>query len=102
MRESRDRYLKYFDSTVREIPQGQPGQAVFVARPLASYQTAADRLTAEVRSKLTSETIGPYRVLSSNSHTVTIDETGVANTVSTDRVMVAPTKPDLVMADATS
>lgn len=54
MRKASDRYKNYFDSTVWEIPEVHPGQRVYMDLPPASAETAAEKLTAEVRSKLKS------------------------------------------------
>lgn len=75
---------------------------VYVESPPASTQTAADMITTEVGTQLTSKEFGLYRFLSSTSHTVTIYEAGVPNTVSSDRVMLVPTTADCVIADASS
>lgn len=92
----------YFDSMVQEIPQFQSGQQVYVYRPPSWAQTAAEKLTAQVRSNMTSKTISSNRVLSSTSRTVTIAEAGVPRSVSTNGVTIAPTNAERVISDATS
>lgn len=62
---------------------------------------AAEKLTTEVRSKQTTKILDPYLVLSATYHTLTIDEGGVRNKVSTERVKMAPEDPARGIAGAT-
>lgn len=53
---------------------------------------ATDKLVYETKSKLMPKTSGPFQVLQATLDTVTIDEDGIPNTVSLDRVTLAPSR----------
>lgn len=48
-------------------------------------------------TKLLSKTLGPFKVISASLDTVTMDENGVHNTVSTHKVTLAPLASEAIM-----
>ena len=81
--QAQSRYKADFDSHVRVRNQDlKPGDHVFVRR-----ETPVEG----ERNKLLSPSMGPYKVVKKSSHTVVIlDEDGLEDTVSLDRVVRAP------------
>lgn len=51
-----------------------------------------DKIIYTLKSKLMPEATGPYQILDSNAYNVTIEEDGISNTLSVDRVTLAPTR----------
>ena len=102
MASAQGRYKRMADAKVRPISIPEKGNQVFVDRPPSSAKTVAERVADMPHSKLRPKTVGPYTVVSANRDTVTIDEDGVHNTVSIDRITPAPAnkKNDVPVANA--
>lgn len=83
-------YSKYFDRTAKPQPQFKVGEEVYVNKRPMSAATLADRIAATPRSKQLPYTGGPFKVLATIAETLTIDEGGVSNSISTDRETRAP------------
>ena len=85
-------YKRYFDRAAQVAPAYEAGQYVFVNRPPKRALTEDERTSVEVlgRNKLLTKAYGPFKVLSSTPETVTIDEQGIPNIISNDRVRLAP------------
>ena len=81
-------YKRQFDKTVSEPPTFLPGEEVFLDRPPDFSATALEN--EDGHRKLLPKTTGPYRIISADDNTVTIDRNGLKDTVSTDRVTRAP------------
>lgn len=88
MRKSQARYKHSYDRRVPETPSFLAGKYVFVEKPtlLATSEVSADAYTNRTYNKLQQRTMGPFCFISVRRHTVTIDEHGIPNTVSIDRV----------------
>ena len=91
------RYKRYFDQKVRHTPSYQQGQMVYVDLPDPRLSTTgkksseSEKLAKRKRYKLMFKKTGPFKIVATDSHTVTIDEDGLHNTVSIDRISPAPT-----------
>ena len=85
-------YKSYFDRAVHVAPTYEAGQYLFVNRQTNRALTEDEPTSDEVlgRNKLLTKAYGPFKVLSSTSETVKIDEQGILNNVSNDRVRLAP------------
>ena len=83
---SQARYKRNFDSRVNPAAPLVPGQAVYLRRE----RKAEDKLLPS--HKLKPKVYGPFEVIRTNSHTVTIDRDGLLDKVSKDRVVLAPIK----------
>ena len=83
IKQAQSRYKANFDAHVRVRNQDlQPGDYVFIRRELP--------IEGET-NKLQSPSIGPFKVVKKSSHTVVIiDEDGLEDTISLDRVTRAP------------
>jgi len=88
---AQQRYKKYFDRKVRHVPTFATGDYVYVDKPPPSAKTKAEVLADAPRSKLLPKSEGPFPVLTSTGHTITIRQDGVANTISADRATLVPT-----------
>lgn len=53
---------------------------------------SADRIDDTIRSMIRPKTNGPLKVLAAGDETVTIDEGGLPNTITGDRVTPMPTR----------
>ena len=90
-------YKRYFDRRVRHVPQFEVGDWVYIDNPPnLNMQTSTD----EVSRKLKPKKAGPYQVKQVHSHTAVVDEDGLLNTVSTDRLTIAKHANEDVDAEA--
>ena len=87
MTEAQKRYKQNFDKSVRFTPQFKAGDYVYIDRPPRQPDAAPEE---EVTKKLLPRGLGPYKIQSVSENTVTVDEDGLLNTVSIDRVTLAP------------
>lgn len=94
MKSAQDRYKRYFDRTVRPMMPITPGTEVCVNRIPDAARTEADRIAETVRSKLRPKTDRSFKVLTAGADTVTIEQDGIPNTVTIDRVTPVPTTRD--------
>ncbi|PXF41191.1 hypothetical protein BWQ96_09085 [Gracilariopsis chorda] len=78
-------YKADFDKAIWFVPQFSPGDYVHLDRPPKEKQE-----TEDTASKLVPRSTGPYGVINSTGHTVTIDRDGLQDMVSTDHVSMAP------------
>ncbi|PXF40453.1 hypothetical protein BWQ96_09829 [Gracilariopsis chorda] len=87
---SQRRYKNNFDKAVRFTPSFKAGDTVYLDRaPSGKPQDDIEVITR----KLLPRSTGPYQVLSSTSHTVTIEIDGLQDTVAIDRITAAPEPP---------
>ena len=105
---SQKRYKDDFDKKVRFRPVVEAGDFVYVdrpSRPLASVErrTRAQGTvgTDKLSVNLLPRTEGPFRVRSATDTTVLIEQDGVENRVSIDRVTKTPREPGDVVIPAT-
>lgn len=87
LRTSQAHYNHNLNRTVSHMLQFHPLQRVFVDRPQAQM-TDSGRMANAFLTKLMLKTLGPFKVISVTPDTVTLDEKGIHNTLSVDRVMV--------------
>ena len=88
MTKAQKRYKDDFDKNVHKTVTVQPGDYVFVdrpKRPLKGTDSSRDA-TYNPGLKLLPKSTGPFLVTKANADTVTIEEDGLQNTVSIDRV----------------
>ncbi|PXF49123.1 hypothetical protein BWQ96_01072 [Gracilariopsis chorda] len=79
------RYKADFDKSICFVRKFSPGDYVYLDRPPKEKHLAED-----IAAKLVPRSTGPYRVIKSTGHTVTIDRDGLQDILSTDRVSMAP------------
>lgn len=84
------RYKRYLDRAVQFLPQFYMRQEVFLDRPPDQTKMTGKLLAISAKSKVMTKSTGLYMVLSATAYTVTLDEDSIPNTVSTDRVTLAP------------
>ena len=96
------RYKEDFDNQVRHLVKVKDGDMVYVDRPPRHLDQDSDE-DVKITKKLLPKTTGPYKVIRSTPDTVTISQDGLENTISIDRVTVAPSRstPRAVTADPT-
>ena len=86
--QAQKRYKEDFDRKVRFRISLQPGDYVFVDRP---PRTATDSGTEDTTTrKLLPRATGPFEVKSASEDTVTVEQDGLLNTISIDRVTKVP------------
>lgn len=85
-------YKRQVDKAVRTIPSISKGMHVFVDREPTRAKSKHEKEEDVVRSKLLPKSYGPFEVLEADEVTVTIDQNGIPNKVSIDRVTTVPTK----------
>ena len=90
MRKAQERYKENFDRRIRFAVSVRKGDEVFINRPPSHMGTPAEQLADLPRTKLRTKAVGPYKVLDSTPNTVVVEIEGVPETVSVDRVTVAP------------
>ena len=105
---SQKRYKNDFDKKVRFRPVVGAGDFVYVDRPLRPLTSVERRTRAqgttgtdELSVKLLPRTEGPFRVRSATDTTVLIEQDGVENRVSIDRVTKMPRGPGDTVTPAT-
>lgn len=82
-------YKRDYDARIKPLNPPQPGDHVYVQRQAPS----ADADSVERRShKLQAKSEGPYQVISSTDHTVTIDRNGLVDTITRARISKASTE----------
>ena len=86
--QAQKRYKDDFDKKVKFALDVQPGQWVFVDRPPRTL--LPEEKQNDVTRKLLPRSTGPYEVTKTTGDTVTIKQDGLLNTVSIDRVALAP------------
>jgi len=84
------KYKHYHDRKVRSPIHVKVGDDVFVNLPPAGGQTPAERLAEEPQGKLRKKTTGTYKVLEVRDTTVRVAKDGIEDTISIDRVTIAP------------
>lgn len=91
MRKAQARY-KYDYDRVRRTPALHSGMYVFQYEPSLSnvLNSQAETLARQPKNKLQSRTTGPFRNVSIQNNTVTLDKGSIQNTVSISRVTHAP------------
>ena len=94
LQKAQARYKNDFDKKVRVELKLRRGDFVYIDRPPTWAMTQADKDKFQNKSKLMPKTTGPLQVLKATAETATIDEDGISNTVSIDRVTLAPRCPD--------
>lgn len=81
------RYKADFDKHVRPSNQAVVGDLVYLSR---EQEGEADKVGNKHRHKLLSKGVGPFPVIKTATHTVVVNRDGVLETVSRDRIAVAP------------
>lgn len=84
------RYKWHHDGHIREETRFHVGQLVHVDRPPLLIFTA-DKMTIERYSKFFLCSAGPYCGTSKTSHSITVDQNWVSDTISSDQVSLVPT-----------
>jgi len=84
------RYKKAFDRTVRSTPQIKAGDEVFIDKPPAIGKSLVQQLADGPATKLSKRATSAYRVTRVTDKTVTVKVDGIEDTVSIDRVTLAP------------
>lgn len=104
LRKSQARYKHDYDRRVRETPTFHKGKYVFPDKPpLANVSNSpAEMLAWKPHNKLQSRTTGPFRVVSEQKDTIAIDEEGIPNRVSIDRITHAPLTATQLQQSVTS
>jgi len=98
-RVAQTRYKRYFDHKVHTTPSYNVNEYVYVdladprLRPASRRTNESEQLANANRYKLMFKKTGPYRIVAVQSHTVTLDEDGINNTVSMDRISRASRPP---------
>lgn len=83
LRQNQRLYEKYFNQKIRTMPKFSVGQMVCVDRP--PLDTLYTESNAEKLNKLLPRADGHLQILQVTEHTLTVDENGVPNTISSDR-----------------
>lgn len=92
MDKAQRRYKADYDKAVTR-KEFHRGQWVFVDRAPNTSQTPAEKLAGDAHSKLLPKATGPFIVKKVGSHTLTIEENGVDNTITADRATLCTTRP---------
>lgn len=89
------RYKLDYDQRICETPHFTPNTYVFLYSPTlrTNSSSAAKSLLMKEHHKLQLETLGPFRIISVQNHSVTTEENGISNKVSIDRVTDASSSP---------
>lgn len=88
-------YKRQVDKAVRTIPVITKGMRVFVDREPTRAKSKQEKEEDVVRSKLMPKSYGPFKVIDADEVTVTIDQDGIPNKISIDRVTTVPsTRPN--------
>ena len=88
LRQAQDRYKKNFDKKVRPLQHAYAGDWVYLSREQPTQSSPGDKPSS---NKLSPKAIGPYEVLTSDDHTVTIlREDDFIERVSRNRTVKAP------------
>jgi len=92
LRNAQRRYKADHDQHVKKVISLRRGDLVYLDRPPSWTLTDAERMSLEAKSKLLPRTTGPFQVIRTSQGTATLDENGIENTVSIDRVTLAPVR----------
>ena len=92
MTRAQERYKQDFDKRVYKTLRVKPGDYVFIDRPKRQLKAASSDKdeTYNPSLKLLPRTTGPFLVKKANEDTIVVEEDGLLNTVSIDRVSLAP------------
>ena len=91
--EAQKRYKADFDQKVQRTLTVKAGDYVFVDRAPGTVEEDDEDAYAQRTKKLLPRSTGPYLVKSTTEDTVTIEQDGLQNVVSIDRVSMAPSGP---------
>lgn len=90
-KDGRERYKAYHDKKVRSLADIKVGDRVFLNRPPQTYQSIAEKLSDEPRTKLSKKTEPHnYEVIEVKDGTVKIVKGDLEDVLSLDRVTRAP------------
>ena len=89
-------YKRSSNKTVSTLAEFAKRQEIFLDRTLQFSATALEN--DDGHRKLLAKTTGPFRVISPNQDTVTINQDGLRDTVSIGRFIAAPSEEDLLVA----
>ena len=98
LKRAQARYKRNYDKRVHKTPVFHKDDLVFLDKP----PNMKDKVGSEhesITDKLSFKRLGPFKILDVYSHTATIDEEGIPNTVTIDRLSLAkaanspPTSP---------
>ena len=95
-------YKHYHDHKVRCPIHVKAGDDVFVDLPPAGGQTPTERLAEEPQGKLRKKTTWTYNVLEVKDTTVRVVKDGIEDTISIDRITIAPPPLDLTTLKLTA
>lgn len=90
------KYKAFHDKKVRTKLRLQPGDEVFLDNPPSVGQTPAERLADEPAGKLHKKTLAAFKVIKVTDQTTTIVKDEIEETVSIDRLTLAPPPLDPV------
>lgn len=95
LQETKKLYKHDYDLCVRKTPTFKPRNLVFISRPplTATNKSDVSSIATGIQNKLQGHSVGPFRIISVQSHTVTIDKNFITNTVCNDRVTYDPDIP---------
>lgn len=94
-KKSKQRYKHDYDHCVHETPVNKPGQDIFLGWPLlfATKDWGTNKLATCASHKLLLRWTRPFHIMSVQRRTANIDEHGIENTVTIDRVLLAEIMP---------
>ncbi|CAN8070204.1 unnamed protein product [Agarophyton chilense] len=90
------RYKADYDRRVTKVVSVSSGQYVYIdnppsgKRPRPGDEADDEAIDRDINSKLLPKSWGSYKVLNASNHTVTVEQDGIPNTISIDRITVAP------------
>ncbi|CAN8068757.1 unnamed protein product [Agarophyton chilense] len=90
------RYKADYDRRVTNVVSVSSGQYVYIdnppsgRRPRPGDEADDEAIDSDINSKLLPKSVGPHKVLNASDPTVTVDQDGIPNTISIDRITVAP------------
>lgn len=92
MRKTQCTYNNDYNLRLRNIPSFTTGAFVFIDSPTLRtlIDASGEAMTQHTYNKLQADASGPYRIVSVQKHTLTIDDNGNQQTESSNRVANAP------------
>ncbi|CAN8075930.1 unnamed protein product [Agarophyton chilense] len=90
------RYKADYGRRVTKVVSISSGKYVYIDNPpsgkISRPGDEADDETFErdINSKLLPKSVGPFKILNASDHTVTVEQDGIQNTISFERITVAP------------